>query len=1175
MGVYLIPYRFVWFPSDGQEKTVDVLVVSLCSYFLRFYTLTRYFFIGFLFFLIPIAEDAKVEEDDVGDLRVNYERRQTEKQLAKEQKDLHEKRLQKLREIKEAQQERKSNTESNSAQNRLEYLMQQAEVFTHFVHGDSKSHGSHSSSSSSNVGATTLSSSKSGSSRSKRGAHGKNTDTNEEDELAEEAEHGAPGVKITKQPSIIQGQLRDYQLEGLNWMVNLHDNNISGILADEMGLGKTLQSISLLGFLKQYRNVNGPHIVLSPKSTLGNWYREFQRFCPTFKVLKLAAENKEERLRLVREELMSNEYDVIITSFETLCIEKAAFRKFAWYYVIIDEAHRIKNEKSVLAQEVRRLDTQYRLLLTGTPLQNNLHELWALLNFLLPDVFSSSEDFDAWFATGGSTEVVKKLHAVIRPFLLRRLKVDVERSLLPKIETKLYIGMSEMQRKWYKFVLTKDTTALNQIGGPDRVRLLNILMQLRKVCNHPYLFEGAEPGPPYFDGPHLWENCGKMLLLSRLLPKLQAQGSRVLIFSQMTRVLDILEDFCRLQAYEYCRIDGNTNSVDREAGMEAFNAPGSSKFVFLLATRAGGLGINLYTADIVILYDSDWNPQADLQAMDRAHRIGQKKQVRVFRLITDRSVEEKIVERAERKLFLDAVVIQQGRLAQQDKALSKGELMNMVKFGADDIFRGEGSTITDEDIDAILTKSEARTKEATDKLQRDMANQLGTMNIEDLLKSDTSKYLYDENDDTGIAGAGLVVPLGEREKRRVVTYDERAYYQTIDGNAQRGRPPGPKLIKPPVMFDYQFFNRKRVEEVVNIENDLMLQRRELEKILKDVRPREAREEKSFVRQRVKELTTPVHEGGAGMGETEATEMANSEWRAKKENLELESARIEKELESLNLSPELQEEKDRLLAEGFSTWSKRDFKIFLESCERHGRINKEAIISECHEILGKPVDDINRYFDVFWSRTQELPDYRKLEERIEKNEAKIKRREALENVIADKVVHSPDPFRSLHIPYGPNKPLTTRGYTEEEDRFLICMLNILGYGAWDALRAEIRRSEQFRFDWFFKSRSSLELQRRCDALIRLLEKEAMDAGTVAGREIANVGGIRGRGRRSVGGVTHATMQHNTGSSSATTVTSTTNTDEPRSKKRSKADNTTTSTTTSAPSNDQDGMDDDDI
>ena len=264
------------------------------------------------------------------------------------------------------------------------------------------------------------------------------------------------------------------------------------------------------------------------------------------------------------------------------------------------------------------MDTEHRLLITGTPLQNNLHELWALLNFLLPDIFNDADQFDEWFSMSGEKgqeNVIKKLHTVLRPFMIRRVKKDVACGLPPKKETKLFVGLTTLQQEWYKRILRKDAHELNSLGGPDRVRLLNVLMQLRKVCNHPYLFDGAEPGPPYTDGPHLWESSGKMLLLHKLLVKLKQRGSRVLIFSQMTRVLDIMEDYMRMMAHPYCRIDGTMSGEQRDSQMEVFNAPNSEKFVFLLSTRAGGLGINLATADIVILYDSDWNPQVDLQAM--------------------------------------------------------------------------------------------------------------------------------------------------------------------------------------------------------------------------------------------------------------------------------------------------------------------------------------------------------------------------------------------------------------------------------------------------------------------------------------------------------------------------------------------------------------------------------
>jgi len=246
----------------------------------------------------------------------------------------------------------------------------------------------------------------------------------------------------------------------------------------------------------------------------------------------------------------------LVTSYEGLLKEKGRLSRIPWSYLVIDEAHRIKNENSSLSKAVRTMNTQFRILITGTPLQNNLHELWALLNFLLPDIFGDAEQFDEWFSMSdedGKENVIKKLHTVLRPFMLRRVKKDVAGMLPPKKETKLYVGLTPMQQEWYTKVLRKQAFELNALGGPGRVRLLNVLMQLRKVCNHPYLFDGAEAGPPYSDGPHLWENSGKMMLLHKLLPKLKSKGSRVLIFSQMTRVLDILQvSFGDTVLYKQC-----------------------------------------------------------------------------------------------------------------------------------------------------------------------------------------------------------------------------------------------------------------------------------------------------------------------------------------------------------------------------------------------------------------------------------------------------------------------------------------------------------------------------------------------------------------------------------------------------------------------------------------------
>lgn len=557
------------------------------------------------------------------------------------------------------------------------------------------------------------------------------TEQEEDAELLKDEKTGAGTATVFREsPPFIQGEMRDYQIAGLNWLVSLHENGISGILADEMGLGKTLQTISFLGYLRHVCGITGPHLVAVPKSTLDNWKREFHKWTPDVNVLVLQGD-KEERHKLINERLLDEDFDVCVTSYEMVLREKAHLKKFAWEYIIIDEAHRIKNEESSLAQIIRVFNSRNRLLITGTPLQNNLHELWALLNFLLPDVFGDSEAFDQWFSSQDADQdtVVQQLHRVLRPFLLRRVKSDVEKSLLPKKEVNLYVPMSEMQVKWYQKILEKDIDAVNGAAGKreSKTRLLNIVMQLRKCCNHPYLFEGAEPGPPYTTDEHLVYNSGKMVILDKLLARMQKQGSRVLIFSQMSRVLDILEDYCVFRDYKYCRIDGTTAHEDRIAAIDEYNKPGSDKFIFLLTTRAGGLGINLTTADIVVLYDSDWNPQADLQAMDRAHRIGQTKQVVVFRFVTENAIEEKVLERAAQKLRLDQLVIQQGRAQQQVKnAASKDELLGMIQHGAANVFNTKGATgalsndkqLSDDDIDAILRKGEERTAELNKKYEK-------------------------------------------------------------------------------------------------------------------------------------------------------------------------------------------------------------------------------------------------------------------------------------------------------------------------------------------------------------------------------------------------------------------------------------------------------------------------
>jgi len=513
---------------------------------------------------------------------------------------------------------------------------------------------------------------------------------------------------FTHSPKYVHATLRDYQIEGLNWLINMHENGINCILADEMGLGKTLQSISFLGYLKFVKNEKSKHLIVVPKSCLQNWFNEFQKFIPEMKV-KIFHTSKSE-MRKESKVLHDKTVDAFLTTYEMCLFAKKYFRDINWSYIVIDEAHRLKNENSQLSSIIRTYRFKHRLLLTGTPLQNNIHELWALLNFIVPDFFHDSEKFENYvLAADQEDKSIEKLRNVLQLFFLRREKMDVEKSLMSKKHVNLYCPLVPMQRDWYKSILKKDLKGL-YIDKGVKTALLNIVMQLKKCCNHPYLFDGAEP-EPFEAGEHLVTNCGKMVILDKLLTSLKQKKSRVLIFSQMSQMLDILEDYSIYRDYNYCRIDGKTSSEDRTLAINEYNDPNSDKFLFLLTTRAGGLGINLYTADTVIIYDSDWNPQIDLQAQDRAHRIGQKKQVHVFRLITENTIEEGIYLRAQQKLKLDDILIQKDK--KPVNAISENELMDILSHGID----GDADAETNMSLEEILKKGEDKTKQLEEKIQ--------------------------------------------------------------------------------------------------------------------------------------------------------------------------------------------------------------------------------------------------------------------------------------------------------------------------------------------------------------------------------------------------------------------------------------------------------------------------
>lgn len=531
--------------------------------------------------------------------------------------------------------------------------------------------------------------------------------------------------EVTQQAScLVGGTLKEYQLKGLQWMISLYNNNLNGILADEMGLGKTIQTISLITYLIEKKQQPGPYLVIVPLSTLTNWNNEFDKWAPS--VSKIVYKGPPNARKQHQQQIRWGQFQVLLTTYEFIIKDRPILSKIKWLHMIVDEGHRMKNQNSKLSSTITQYyTTRYRLILTGTPLQNNLVELWAMLNFVLPTIFKSSKSFDEWFNTpfantGGQDKmemteeeqllVIRRLHKVLRPFLLRRLKKDVEKDLPDKTERVIKCNFSALQAKLYKQLVTNSSISVSDgKGGKTGMRgLSNMLMQLRKVCNHPFVFEAVEDqmNPSKLSNDLLWRTAGKFELLDRILPKFKATGHRVLMFFQMTQIMNIMEDFLRLRGMQYMRLDGSTKADDRSDLLKDFNAPNSPYFCFLLSTRAGGLGLNLQTADTVIIFDSDWNPHQDLQAQDRAHRIGQKNEVRILRLITTNSVEEKILERANYKLDMDGKVIQAGKFDNRSTETERDAMLRIMLDSAEAVENMEQDEMDDEDLNVIMQRNE-------------------------------------------------------------------------------------------------------------------------------------------------------------------------------------------------------------------------------------------------------------------------------------------------------------------------------------------------------------------------------------------------------------------------------------------------------------------------------------
>ncbi|KAM9848259.1 chromodomain-helicase-DNA-binding protein 1-like [Aulostomus maculatus] len=497
-------------------------------------------------------------------------------------------------------------------------------------------------------------------------------------------------------------QLRPYQLDGVRWLTQCLGNQQGCILGDEMGLGKTCQTISLLVYMSGGLQEEGPFLVLSPLSVLENWRKELERFAPSLNVLCYKGDKN--RRAEIQKDAEKQDFHVLLTTYE-LCLKDSSFlRQWKWKVLVIDEAHRLKNQNSLLHKTLTQFSVGFRVLLTGTPIQNNLRELYSLLSFIQPSIFTADEAdhfVNSYSGVQSQPALAAELQSVLEPFLLRRVKSEVALDLPKKTELVVYHGISALQKKYYKAILMKDLEAFGSEQG-SKTRLLNILIQLRKCVDHPYLFDGVEP-EPFEMGEHLIKASGKLCLLDSILSYVHAGGHRVLLFSQMTRMLDILQDYLEYRGYSYERLDGSVRGEERNLAVKNFSS--KDIFVFLLSTKAGGVGMNLTAADTVIFIDSDFNPQNDLQAAARCHRIGQNRPVKVIRLLARDTVEEIMYSRAVSKLHLTNTVIEEGRFSLLDEAQSAAaglQLSEILKFGVDKLFSSAESSVQDVKLEKIL-----------------------------------------------------------------------------------------------------------------------------------------------------------------------------------------------------------------------------------------------------------------------------------------------------------------------------------------------------------------------------------------------------------------------------------------------------------------------------------------
>ncbi|OBT82675.1 hypothetical protein VE02_08823 [Pseudogymnoascus sp. 03VT05] len=535
-------------------------------------------------------------------------------------------------------------------------------------------------------------------------------------------------VLLEGQPAALTGgKLMEYQMEGMNWLLyNFHrEKNV--ILADEMGLGKTIQVIAALTALIKEKPKCWPFLIVVPNSTCPNWRREIKQWAPSLRVVAYYG-SREARETAMKYELFPEGRSelaahIVVTSYEAPVDEnsRAFFRKTKWAGLIVDEGQRLKNDKNLLYGALTALNVPFRVLLTGTPLQNNKKELFTLLQFLDSEINATTLDEKYEELTN---ENLPELHDLIRPYFLRRTKAMVLKFLPPMAQVIIPVTMSTVQKKLYKSILSKSPELLRSIFGKDQAQLKpsergslnNILMQLRKCLCHPFVYsEAIEERSNNRAVLHrnLVDASSKLQLLEIMLQKLQERGHRVLIFSQFLKQLDIIEDFLDGLGLQFQRLDGNVGTLEKQKRIDAFNAPDSPLFAFLLSTRAGGVGINLATADTVIIMDPDFNPHQDLQALSRAHRIGQKNKVLVFQLMTKDSAEEKIVQIGRKKMALDHALIE----AMDEDDDAGVDLQTILQHGATALFEDDDQNDIRYDsasVDKLLDRTQMETTNTGD-----------------------------------------------------------------------------------------------------------------------------------------------------------------------------------------------------------------------------------------------------------------------------------------------------------------------------------------------------------------------------------------------------------------------------------------------------------------------------